>query len=410
MHMTGTVSANRYATLLSLLHGRIDQEKRSRIERAAIDAPEFDLFAYFHPNENTLSRMLADLLDPRGPHGQGAAFLRLFLKSLGHDELAQPERAQVRLECQTLALDARRRIDIVITGKDWVVGIENKPAANDQPSQVADYLAELQARCAGTCLLIYLTKRGTRPTVASIGETQCTDAIEAGTLRLASFEHLLPWLQECRRQSRSQRIAWYLQALEHHIQVSLLGHLPGGIEAMIEATLLDEADPLQLSTALELLQAKDTIRKELQRRVTAAVAQRLSSSWRLTQSLDVDGCLSLVPSNEPGWAFGVEFEPYGTNRWFYGIRFEVASGSKAHRAIQRAGERVAVHLPASGKSTDYWAYWRWFEGVEDNEPRDYDNWERSIRPWEDMANGVMAENFAALATRLRKLMERELAA
>jgi hypothetical protein len=393
-------SANRHATLLALLHERIEQEKRSRLERAAIDAPDFDAFAYFHPNENTLSRMLADLLDPRGPHGQGPAFLQPFLESLGLIELKLPERAHVRLECQTLALDARRRIDIVITGKDWVIGIENKPQASDQPGQVADYLSELQSRCAEKYLLIYLTTRGTRPTIGSIGEAQCADAIKAGTLRLASYEQLLPWLQTCRQRSRSERVAWYLEALERHIQRSLLGHLPVGIETMIHKTLLDEADPAQLTTALELLLAKDAIQTELRRRVSAAVAERLGPSWQLTHSLEDGRCLSLIPSNEPGWAFGVELEG---NRCFYGISFEPNIGAERRRAIQRAAEQIAN---ASGKGTKWWPWWRWFEGVQDNEPRDYDNWESSVRPWEDMANGVMAENFAALATRLRTLMER----
>ena len=46
-------------------------------------ATKFNVFELIEPDENKLSDILADLLDPKGSHGQGDLFLRLLFKQLG---------------------------------------------------------------------------------------------------------------------------------------------------------------------------------------------------------------------------------------------------------------------------------------------------------------------------------------
>jgi len=41
-------------------------------------APRFNCFDFINPDENKLSEVLAELLDPKGTHAQGDVFLRLF--------------------------------------------------------------------------------------------------------------------------------------------------------------------------------------------------------------------------------------------------------------------------------------------------------------------------------------------
>jgi len=75
-------------------------------------APRFCIFNYLRDDEYGLSRCLADLLDPNGPHGQGTLFLDRFLVMIGMEELrASSTAARVRLEQST---DEKRRIDIFI--------------------------------------------------------------------------------------------------------------------------------------------------------------------------------------------------------------------------------------------------------------------------------------------------------
>ena len=54
-------------------------EKKQR-QRDRKEATRFNVFDLIEPDENKLSDVLADLLDPKGNHGQGDLFLRLLFK------------------------------------------------------------------------------------------------------------------------------------------------------------------------------------------------------------------------------------------------------------------------------------------------------------------------------------------
>ena len=45
-------------------------------------ATAFNVFDLIEPKENKLSDILADMLDPKGDHGQGELFLRLLLERI----------------------------------------------------------------------------------------------------------------------------------------------------------------------------------------------------------------------------------------------------------------------------------------------------------------------------------------
>jgi len=89
---------------------------------------------YICPDENGISDILRDLLDPNGPHGQGPVFLDIFLRQLDLSGMTiDAESATIREHYTS----TRRRIDFLITfagGK--AVGIENKPFAEDQFKQL----------------------------------------------------------------------------------------------------------------------------------------------------------------------------------------------------------------------------------------------------------------------------------
>ena len=104
-------------------------------------APRFSVFTLFHPNENTLSRVVADLFDPRGMHGQGTLFLNSLLEAINLPRVGIRDVVKVRREVLT---EARRRLDLIVETNSLLVGIENKPWAVQQPEQLRDYLEELR--------------------------------------------------------------------------------------------------------------------------------------------------------------------------------------------------------------------------------------------------------------------------
>lgn len=123
-------------------------------------ATRFSPFAIFSPDENTLSRVIAELFDPKGSHGQGLLFVNALLQGLGYPRLGPRDAVRVRREAMTRR---RRRIDIVIESRNYVIGIENKPWAGQQANQLADYFEELSADLMGRePILIFLSSQEAR--------------------------------------------------------------------------------------------------------------------------------------------------------------------------------------------------------------------------------------------------------
>jgi hypothetical protein len=118
-------------------------------------APRFRSFSFFSPRETAVSRMIAALLNPEGTHGQGRAFLDLFLQMV---KLPQLMNAQVRSVTVEAPTQTKKRIDIVISfTHGFNIGIENKVfGAVEQENQLSSYLHELANR-RGDFFLLFLT-------------------------------------------------------------------------------------------------------------------------------------------------------------------------------------------------------------------------------------------------------------
>src|SRR5207302_2726232 len=64
------------------LQYRIRLLAETRVHTDRLLATRHNVFLYIQPDENRLSDILGDLLDPTGPHGQGDTFLRQFVAKL----------------------------------------------------------------------------------------------------------------------------------------------------------------------------------------------------------------------------------------------------------------------------------------------------------------------------------------
>jgi hypothetical protein len=353
--------------------------------------------------------MLANLLDPRGTHGQGAVFLELFLKTFGCEAFGICDDARVALESRTEVLEGDlRRMDIEILGRDFVLAIENKLAADDQPDQIADYLRAIAQRSKRHTRLLYLTVDGRRPHVRSISAAARQSAVRSGALRLANYAEVAAWLAQCRKVCASARLGWFIDSLQLHVNTAILGKPPAGVQSMMLDTVLG-LDRRRLDAALTLLQMKDELRMQLRRRLMATLRAKMPKDWMIHESLDERlTAFEFGPKSRPGWTFAVEEEARrGVNRWFYGIAYD-GKASKARRvAILRAARKLD-DIYGKGEESFYWPWWRWFEGEHEHEPREYDNWEASTRPWLDMANGKMATHLLAMARRLGSALDKEL--
>ena len=75
-------------------------------------APRLSVFRLLSPTEPTLSRVIADLLDPRGSHGQGELFRNSLLEKVDLPPVTIRDIVRVTREVRTTPKN--RRIDIVV--------------------------------------------------------------------------------------------------------------------------------------------------------------------------------------------------------------------------------------------------------------------------------------------------------
>ncbi len=96
------------------------------------------------PDENKISDVIKLLLEPNGVHGQGALFLKIFLKKLEEftDKNIFIDFSKVKIEREKttdlLKDNQNRRIDLLKKSNNYVIGIENKPWAGEQENQLKD--------------------------------------------------------------------------------------------------------------------------------------------------------------------------------------------------------------------------------------------------------------------------------
>jgi len=103
----------------------------------------FQILRVGHLEVRTHSPILGELLNPKGRHGQGAVFLRLFLERFEVREF-DAETATVNLEYHVGQITDKSggRIDIVVRdSKGATIFIENKIYAGDQEDQMMRYSA-----------------------------------------------------------------------------------------------------------------------------------------------------------------------------------------------------------------------------------------------------------------------------
>ena len=89
--------------------------------------------------EVLICRMMADLLNPRGQHGAGEEYLKIFLRDCLGMEKMDTKLADQAIVTAEYAIDDERRIDIVIEIGSYFLPIEVKIYAADQKSQCFDY-------------------------------------------------------------------------------------------------------------------------------------------------------------------------------------------------------------------------------------------------------------------------------
>lgn len=135
-------------------------------------ASRFNVFRYLRDDELGLSRIIADLLDPDGEHGQGTTFLEAMLELLGvapkaagsgrSGPLRSTATDKIRVVAERRTTGGRFidiTVDIPTDDGLFCLAFENKPYAEDEHRQCVDYLRFLGDHYGKRFLLVYLPPR-----------------------------------------------------------------------------------------------------------------------------------------------------------------------------------------------------------------------------------------------------------
>jgi hypothetical protein len=188
--------------------------RAKQLDRDRTEASAFTVFEWIKPDENCLSDIFANLLDPAlGDHGQGTLFLGELFRVAGIPMVEGLDKAEAWLEEDTWLIDnPLRRIDIVVRLPSFGIAIENKPWASDQVDQVADYV-EYMRRCYGERFaFFYWSGQGAAPTSIMPQERERLE--RAGRLHIWSYQReVREWLEACRHACQAKKVDWFLTDL-----------------------------------------------------------------------------------------------------------------------------------------------------------------------------------------------------
>ena len=223
----------------------VEENKKCRIEKWK-NGDFFNIFSILKMETDevkTHSAFLAELLNPKGSHGQGNIFIDEFVKNILHINNLDTKNAEVTVEYSIgqIAKDYKQggRIDILIRfhKPDFLILIENKIDAGDQPYQLFRYNS-FAIETKKPYKLLYLTKDGHTPSELSIGEKckkQYWDCISYS-------RNIKNWLTDCLVLIKSSAVAEMVKQYVNLINKITNQDMESNMEEQLATLMLNNLD------------------------------------------------------------------------------------------------------------------------------------------------------------------------
>ncbi len=347
-------------------------------------APQFNCFDFIAPNENKLSEIIAHLLNPQvlnpqATHAQGNLFLKLFFKQIGID---YPDCNQeiTTVNCE-VAIQNNRRIDILVDfGKDcFGLAIENKPWTGDQYKQLSDYNKHLNNIYRNKYCLIYLSGYDSDPSENSITKAEKEQLEKSNHYKKINFFNIVSWLEQCEKASKSDHVKHFLRDFIAYCQKTFLGVTNMIDKDVIKKTILENDNNIELAFAVEkqMSSVKESLLKDFANSLKEKFEAKYKDKGWVCEI--EDNFSSLFERYK-----GIKFYKRGWNK--YRLRFHsertrctefiwgVAKKDGNIPDINLDIKKLNENLNESGKKSNYWPWWCYFQ-----EP--YRNWDINVEPW-----------------------------
>jgi hypothetical protein len=376
LHAIMTTETSNSIVLSNLLTG-LAAINRKYLEIARTTGENFNVFRVLKIDTDEVrmhSALIGELLNPKGTHGQGDIFLRLFIQQFN---LAAGDERRITVFNSTDALvevekyiglkteATGGRIDLLITDKQGnCIIIENKIYAADQENQLTRY-----TNFNSSAHLCYLTLNGNEPSEQSILNNR------EKVVCLSYKIHIVEWLEACLKEAVKfpllrETITQYLHLIKHLTNQSI-NYLMEQEEIQL---ILKDKDNLEM--AIKIAQSGDLIkRKVIEEFVKSVIDTPLPNGFNL-----IDYSRENMGYPETNMRFGKSADA----RFFIAIEFTNYNHldigvcvKRGEKATAEESDKIFNKLDqyrVGGKKSDSWPWYVKFE-----------EWDKSS--WWDVCNG-----------------------
>lgn len=400
--------------LLKAVSNEISILKTARERYAKQLAPEFSVFNYIYTDEMMLSRIIADLLNPKGAHAQGNVFLKLFFEQFGLEqiwqekELENAQKIQVEPEVLTDLIERKqRRIDILIKFKnpEYFLGIENKPFAADQYKQLEDYAMQLHLSCnqnQQNWHLIYLSGTGNEPAEYSVDKNTLEVWRNNQQFTQINYPELIGWLKQCVAHCLSQKVVNFLNEFQTYILNIFVGVRDMSEQDAVIKLVLESQENIKAAT--EIFLAKDVIQDELVRKFNEQLRQACEAkNWIIDGELNrkKESGVNIYINQNQKFRFRVQFELINYKSFSFGIaRTKEYSKNpelwqKIHDSIKKG---VSFFVGQNIKQSDWWAFYI--------DEKDIWNWQTQHEVWSMIQSGDLCERIMDYAEKTYEALKK----
>ena len=394
---------DRYGRFFTALGARMEGARAADRELDRLLARRFNALDYLRKDELGLSRIIADLLDPDGSHGQGVCFLERFRSLVGPNRW--PADGAVRCEDFDIKVVRERKTDgggfldisveLRLPGRGSAcVVFENKPFAADGKNQIADYLKFLRCYYGTRFLLIYLSGHGGMPSEFALPKGVCTDGLaimpfcpretagdDKGNLALRLSFSLSDWLRECRQICEAERLRWFLREFETFCHNTFGGIMMTMIEQKELKNFILESDDNVL-TAIAVVESWPTIRNEVVRQFLGVLRDRIDANLDTVDDIHVCSGFDGVKFKKKNgiWAFRKEWNEASSpvpliclnheqeaKKWYVGVYMDSEAKEVKDRGLEERlrGSLGQNKLSLGGKFDD--AALLWYRYLEEHQ-------------------------------------------
>lgn len=354
---------------------KIKEQRKEKFERGENYNIFYDL-GFMSDEVHLHSMFLANLLNPKGSHGQRGKFLEAFLKML-QKSFPAISADNLELNMTNASVEVEKyigrqtdseggRIDIYLTDGKHSIIIENKIYAVDQHHQMLRYwnygMSQKGDDTEKSFVLIYLTLDGCSPSIDSLGE----DLKENDIVCLSYKSDIRGWLDRC--VELASRTPLVRETINQYIST---------IDILTNNVMEDNKELLDILCKEENLDAiydiannKNIVVNRIINEVFIPKLRDLAESKGLTMG---DNCTENWMEESwagasfynPKWKYlklVFEFERRGLGRLIFGFHAKDEDGVK--REDVKDWEKVQKNYSTKDVNNQYWI-WKDFNGNQD---------------------------------------------